>query len=103
SLLGGAFDNAYAFTVTGGGNWWGDARGPRRSSSPAATGDSVSGPWGAGTLRTTPVFAGSVATGLRIVRGNNQTASLHPGSLPLALTARVIDDQGRPVAGVSVT
>ena len=50
--------------------------------------------------RTSPERLGSEDS-LRIVRGNNQSAPRNT-TLPLRLTVRVMDQQGRPVAGVSV-
>ena len=83
-------------------NWWGDGRGPRRSAALDAVGDSVVGAVTFGTA-TTPNFPGAAVSedSLRIVRGNNQTG-LRNTTLPLRLTVRVMDQQGRPVSGVSV-
>jgi hypothetical protein len=84
-------------------NWWGDGRGPRRAAAPDAVGDSVIGAVNFGTPAATPNFPGAAATedSLRIVRGNNQ-AALRGTLLPRRLTVRVMDQQGRPVSGVSV-
>lgn len=94
-------DNAKAPTLNLTNNWWGDDRGPRGSSN-AATGDTIVG-FSAITspVRTSPLFPGSGASSLRIVRGDNQTASAG-STLPKACTVRVVDTSGRPVSGVSV-
>ena len=84
-------------------NWWGDGRGPRRATALDAVGDSVIGAVDFGTPAAAPNFPGAAVTedSLRIVRGNNQSA-LRGTLLPQRLTVRVMDQQGRPVAGVSV-
>jgi len=84
-------------------NWWGDARGPRRTAAIDAVGDSVVGMVDVGSVASTPYFPGVGGTedSLRIVRGNNQSG-LRGTTLPLRLTVRVMDQQGRPVAGVTV-
>jgi hypothetical protein len=81
--------------------WWGDARGPR--SGGFAAGDSVA-TFGVVTLTSAdpPRYPGSSAAGLRLVRGNNGIASAGAALLP-QLTVRVVDADGRPVSGVSVT
>jgi len=83
-------------------NWWGDARGPRRDVAPAAAGDSAAGKVTADTLEAAPHYPGGNATAQRGVRGDGQTA-LRGTTLPKAFTVRVVDADGRPVAGVSVT
>jgi hypothetical protein len=97
-----AVQNGRAVTLTLSGNWWGDARGPRRAAAPAAAGDSVGALVATGTLGAAAANPGLVASGIRIVRGDGQTAARR-AVLPLALTARVTDDAGRPVGGVPVT
>ncbi len=83
--------------------WWGDARGPRGAANPAATGDSVlAAPAPPTGILTAPPFTGSVAAGIRQVRGTGQTA-VHGTTLPKALSARVVDAFGLPVPGVSLT
>lgn len=84
-------------------NWWGDARGPRRSLAIEAVGDSIVGNVRFDPVAGAPYFPGAAASedSLRIVRGNNQSA-LRGTTLPQRLTVRVMDPQGRPVAGVSV-
>lgn len=93
-------DVAAALTMTD--NWWGDDRGPRQDAAPAATGDSAAGNVTFSPVRTTPRLTGTVAAGPRLVRGSGQTAP-RGTVLPKALTARVVDATGRPVAGVNVT
>ena len=84
-------------------NWWGDGRGPRRTTAPDAVGDSVVGTVDFGTPAATPNYPGAALSedSLRIVRGNNQVAP-RGSFLPQRLTVRVTDPEGRPVAGVSV-
>jgi hypothetical protein len=84
-------------------NWWGDARGPRRTIALEAVGDSVVGAVDFGTAAAAPHFPGAAGSedSLRIVRGNGQ-AALRGTTLPQRLTVRVTDSQGRPVSGVSV-
>ena len=98
-----ALVNVEATVLTAEPNWWGDGRGPRRSAALDAVGDSVIGAVSFGTAAITPNFPGAAASedSLRIVRGNNQTG-LRGTTLPQRLTVRVTDQQGRPVAGVSV-
>jgi hypothetical protein len=83
--------------------WWGDGRGPRRSANLAATGDSVLALAGSQTLfLAAPPQTGTVAAGLRHVRGTAQTA-VRAAILPRAFTVRAVDANGLPVVGVSVT
>ncbi|HJR64973.1 MAG TPA: Ig-like domain-containing protein [Gemmatimonadaceae bacterium] len=98
-----ALVNAEPAVFTAQPNWWGDARGPRRSTALDAVGDSVVGAIDFGTPAATPHFPGAALSedSLRIVRGNNQSA-LRGTPLPQRFTVRVMDAQGRPVAGVSV-
>src|SRR5687767_6417195 len=95
--------NAEALPLAAQPNWWGDGRGPRRATAPDAVGDSVVGSVDFGTPAAAPYYPGVVGSedSLRIVRGNNQTG-LRGTTLPLRLTVRVVDQLGRPVAGVSV-
>ena len=97
-----AVQHARATALTLSGNWWGDARGPRRTAAPAATGDSVGAFVTTGTHNAGPLNPGAVASAMRIVRGNGQTAA-RGTILPAALTVRVTDDAGRPVVGTAVT
>ena len=83
-------------------NWWGDAMGPRRSAEPAAAGDSIVGNVSWDAVRAGPLGAGAVAAAMRTIRGDGQTAPRNT-VLPIPLTVRVIDANGRPVAGVPVT
>jgi uncharacterized protein YjdB len=98
-----ALVNAETALLTAQPNWWGDARGPRRAAATDAVGDSVVGAVNFGTAAVAPYFPGAAGSedSLRIVRGNNQSA-LRGTTLPLRLTVRVMDQQGRPVAGVTV-
>jgi hypothetical protein len=82
--------------------WWGDARGPRRVTDPAATGDSLIGSVTVSSWNAIALATGTAAVVLRSVRGEGQTG---PRGVPLAkaFTVRVVDAAGRPVAGVSVT
>jgi hypothetical protein len=83
--------------------WWGDGRGPRGGSNPAATGDSVvAAPAAQTSFLTLPPQAGTAAAGLRAVRGSGQSGAVG-AALPKALTVRVVDAAGLPVPGVSVT
>jgi hypothetical protein len=98
-----ALVNAEAVLLTAQPNWWGDGRGPRRTAAIDAVGDSVVGPVNFGTAAATPYLPGAAGfeDSLRIVRGNNQ-AALRGTTLPLRLSVRVTDQQGRPVAGVTI-
>lgn len=84
-------------------NWWGDGRGPRRLLNADAVGDSVIGLVNFGTPAAVAYAPGAPGSedSLRIVRGDGQSGPRNT-TLPLRLTARVTDVQGRPVAGVSV-
>jgi hypothetical protein len=98
-----ALVNAEAPPLAAQSNWWGDGRGPRGAAAPDAVGDSVIGNVTTGTVSTVPFFPGAAGLedSLRIVRGNNQTG-VRGTTLPLRLTVRVMDPQGRPVSGVTV-
>jgi hypothetical protein len=83
--------------------WWGDGRGPRGSANPAATGDSViAAPASQTSFLTSPPQTGAVAAALRMVRGTGQSAAAG-ATLGKAFTVRVVDANGLPVSGVSVT
>jgi hypothetical protein len=98
-----ALVNAEARPLSAQPNWWGDGRGPRRTAALDAVGDSVVGAVDIGTPAAAPHIPGAAASedSLRIVRGSNQSA-LRGTLLSQRLTVRVMDQQGRPVAGVSV-
>jgi hypothetical protein len=98
-----ALVNAEAGVLGAQPNWWGDGRGPRRTAALEAVGDSVVGAVDFGTPASAPYFPGATLAedSLRIVRGNGQSA-LRGTTLPLRLTVRVTDQQGRPVSEVSV-
>jgi hypothetical protein len=94
--------HARATSLSMSNNWWGDARGPRRTAAPAATGDSIGAFVSTTILKAAPLNPGTVASAIRIVRGDAQTA-VRKAVLPVALTVRVTDDAGRPVLGRTVT
>lgn len=98
-----ALVNAEAGLLRAQPNWWGDGRGPRRTAALDAVGDSVVGGVDFGTPMSAPYFQGAALSedSLRIVRGNGQSG-VRGTTLPLRLTVRVTDQQGRPVSGVSV-
>lgn len=91
-----------ATTIDATGNWWGDALGPRRSTDLAAAGDSVIGAVTWDPVRAEPLSPGAGAAQLLKVRGDLQTVPRNTVA-PIPLTVRVVDAQGRPVAGVPVT
>ena len=82
--------------------WWGDPRGPRGLADLTATGDSAVGAVNSSGWNATPHNAGTIASAIRSVRGDGQTG-VRGTVLPKALTVRVVDAAGKPVAGVSVT
>src|SRR5207247_8023083 len=82
--------------------WWGDPRGPRGLADLTATGDSAVGAVNSSGWNATPHNAGTIASAIRSVRGDGQTG-VRGTALPKALTVRVVDAAGKPVAGVSVT
>ena len=94
--------NGRSTTVSFSTNWWGDARGPRRTLVPDAVGDSVGAFVSTGTLKAGPFYPGTAASAIRMVRGDGQTAARR-AVLPVALTVRVTDDAGRAVMGATVT
>ena len=93
--------NDYFWTVPVTSSWWGSGPGPRPTT-PGSVGDSVTSGVDPTPFRTAPFFAGTIAAGLRKVRGDGQTG-LRSSTLPVPLTVRVMDATGRPVAGVTVT
>ena len=97
-----AVQHSRSTTLTLSSHWWGDARGPRRTAAPAATGDSVGPLIATGTLDAAPLSPGSGAFAIRHIRGDGQSGARN-SPLPFALTTRVVDAAGRPVAGVLVT
>jgi hypothetical protein len=86
-------------------NWWGDPRGPRRDVPPATAtyGDSATG-LGTFPAASAPIgtHAGSgAASAVRKIGGDGQTGAVASTfSEPLAV--RVVDAQGRPLAGQTV-
>lgn len=83
------------------GNWWGDGRGPRGTST-RTVGDTVTGTSFTSPYRTTPVRAGIAAARLRMLRGDNQVAAAKT-ILPYPFSVRVTDADGLPVRGIPVT
>jgi len=84
--------------------WWGDGRGPRGNPDFTATGDTILSTLGASVTASAAAAPGHVGTqpaALRAVRGDLQTAG-SGGTLPKALTVRVVDADGLPVPGISV-
>jgi hypothetical protein len=84
--------------------WWGDGRGPRGPAYPIAAGDSIASVGGGAIILNpglAPSHVGSQPAALRAVRGDAQTAAAG-AILMKALTVRVVDAAGLPVAGVSV-
>jgi hypothetical protein len=98
-----ALVNAEPLLLSTATNWWGDGRGPRRTALIDAAGDSVVGAVDFGAPSATPYVPGAADSqdSIRIVRGNNQTAPRNT-TLPLRLTIRAMDVNGRPVSGVPV-
>ncbi|HUF28060.1 MAG TPA: Ig-like domain-containing protein [Gemmatimonadaceae bacterium] len=94
--------NATSSGMSAPGNWWGDGLGPRRSEEPTAVGDSIIGNATVDPFRTDPLTPGAGTAELLKVRGDGQSAA-RGDILPLPLTVRVLDGEGRPVAGVAVT
>jgi hypothetical protein len=102
-------------------NWFGDSRGPRRfvltggvANDTLATGDSVdlaSAAFTSGDFAALPGphtlinGASGAAASVRLVRGSGQTlaSSGTPSNALLRLTARVVDANGRPVSGATVS
>jgi hypothetical protein len=94
--------NDFASTLGLTNNFWGDARGPANVAPPAATGDTVIGSAIVSPFRSTPLYPGTRAVALVIVRGSGQTGTTG-APLGEAFTLRAVDNIGRPVQGVSVT
>ena len=91
--------------ATLGANWWGDARGPQRPGKlQHSVGDSVTGSVTYDSLAApiTPHAGVGTAAAMHKLAGDGQTGPL---SLPLAIpfSVRVVDNAGRPLAGVAVT
>jgi len=94
--------NATSSGIAATDNWWGDALGPRRTADSVAVGDSIVGAVSFDPFRTEPLGPGAGTAELFKVRGDGQSAP-RGATLPLPLAVRVLDAQGRPVAGVAVT
>jgi hypothetical protein len=80
--------------------WWGDGRGPAGTST-ATVGDTIVGPVAATAFRATPLRPGSVASLLRMLRGDNQVQPTGT-TLPIAFSVRLVDADGLPVKNVAV-
>ena len=87
-------------TVTVPDVWWGDGRGPAGTST-TTVGDTIIGPVVASAYRTAALRVGSLASVLRMLRGDGQSAPAG-GNLPLPFSVRVVDTDGLPVKGVTV-
>ncbi len=95
--------NEEAVGVTMPNNWWGDSLGPRGAGVQLAVGDSVVGTVSFQPVAFVPLNPGSRAVApMRSIRGNGQSAP-QSSALPLPLAVRVVDQAGRPVAGVPIT
>jgi hypothetical protein len=86
-------------------NWWGDARGPQRNApfAPQTVGDSAIG---GGTFVAAPApfaaYQGAGAVGeVRKLGGDAQVVA-PATTAPEPLVARLVDAQGRPLAGASI-
>ncbi|HVE77737.1 MAG TPA: Ig-like domain-containing protein [Gemmatimonadaceae bacterium] len=95
--------NSVATSASVSGNWWGDGRGVRSSSNPGFVGDSAIGSVARTPIATSPAFPGTPALALRIVGGLTQPTPITRNVPLIPYTVRVVDTNGRPVAGVSVT
>lgn len=82
--------------------WWGDSLGPRVNAVPDAVGDSVVGNVAFTPVRLLPGHTGTVPALVRKVRGDNQSSSAG-NTLNQAFSVRVVDVNGLPVPGVTVT
>ncbi len=84
------------------GNFWGDSAGPRRAVKLRAAGDSAAGPVTYDAVAPAPLYLGTgAASAMRLIWGDSGTFSkLVPLAKPFIV--RIVDAQGRPLAGVSV-
>jgi hypothetical protein len=87
--------------ITAPGIWWGDARGPRGSST-TTVGDTVVGPVVANPYRASPLRSGITGTRMRKLGGDNQIAPQQT-VLPRPFSVRVTDADGLPVSSKTVT
>jgi hypothetical protein len=83
-------------------NFWGDSLGPRVSTNPQASGDSIVGSVTFAPFNSLPTYAGGRLAAMRGVWGYGQTASAGT-TLPEPFDVRVVDGNGRPVSNVQVT
>jgi uncharacterized protein YjdB len=97
----GIVDNT-ASLVTATNNFWGDSLGPRLSTNPQASGDSIVGSVTFAPFNSLPTYAGGRLTAMRGVWGYGQTATAGT-TLPEPFDVRVVDGNGRPVSNVQVT
>jgi hypothetical protein len=102
NVMAGAINDDPALTITAPDNWWGDVRGPEGGSDPDAVGDPIFGAFDLTPLRGGPRTPGVSVAALRMIRGDGQVGPANV-FLPQRLSVRVVDAQGRPVAGVLVT
>jgi uncharacterized protein YjdB len=94
--------NNTASLVNATNNFWGDSLGPRLSSNPQASGDSIVGSVTFNPFNAVPSFAGGRLAAMRGVWGAGQTATAGT-TLPEPFDVRVVDGNGRPVSNVQVT
>jgi hypothetical protein len=97
--------NTKSSTLTVRGTWWGDGRGVRQTATfanPGSVGDTLSGLMNVFSTRTAPLVQGAGGAVLRALRGEGQSGQ-RGNTLRTPLTVRVVDADGRPVAGVAVT
>ncbi len=102
NVMAGAINDDAALPIAAPDNWWGDVRGPEGGSDPDAVGDVVFGAFDLAPLRGGPRVPGAGTAALRMLRGNGQVGPANV-FLPQRLSVRVVDAQGRAVAGVLVT
>jgi hypothetical protein len=94
--------NNTASLVNATNNFWGDSLGPRASTNPQASGDSVVGTVTFLPFNSVPSYAGGRLVAMRGVWGYGQTATAGT-TLPEPFDVRVVDGNGRPVSNVQVT
>jgi uncharacterized protein YjdB len=94
--------NNTASLVNATNNFWGDSLGPRLSTNPQASGDSIVGTVTFTPFNSAPTYAGGRLSAMRAVRGSGQTAPAG-STLPEPFDVRVVDANGRPVSNVQVT
>jgi len=94
--------NNTASLVNATNNFWGDSLGPRLSSNPQASGDSIVGSVTFNPFNAVPSYSGGRLALMRGVWGAGQTATAGT-TLPEPFDVRVVDGNGRPVSNVQVT